>query len=81
MTDSTTEIAANKVIYDALAKKYSVINGVKNNIVLFGDVGTLSDSGVAVGGATLAETTNDKTVATEAAVQAAISSALEWTAI
>lgn len=81
LTNSTTEIAANKVIYDALAKKYSVINGVKDNIVLFGDVGTLSDSGVAVGGATLAETTNDKTVATEAAVQAAISSALEWTAI
>lgn len=78
LTDSTTDIAANKVIYDALAKKVSVVQGVQDNLVVFGAGNTIADSAKKIGGSALASSPDANTVATEAAVKAAVDDALEW---
>ena len=78
LTDSTTDIAANKVIYDALAKKVSVVQGVQDNLVVFGGGNTIADSAKKIGGSALASSPDANTVATEAAVKAAVDDALEW---
>lgn len=59
----------------------SVSGAVENNLTSFGPDGSLKDSGKTVGGATLAETPDADTVATEAAVRAAIHNALKWESI
>lgn len=59
----------------------SVTDAVENNITSFGPDGILKDSGKAFGGATLAETPDANTVATEAAVKTAIHNALKWESI
>lgn len=51
------------------------VTGIKDNIVTFGDNNTLADSGRKAGGATLSETPNENTLATESAV----ASILSWT--
>lgn len=81
ITDSTSDLAVNKVIYDALAKKLDAVEGTENNIVVFGTGKTIKDSAKAVGGDKLKATVDANTVATEAAVKAAIDEALEWSTI
>lgn len=81
LTDSTSDLAVNKVIYDALAKKLDAVAGTENNIVVFGTGKTIKDSAKAVGGDKLKATVDANTVATEAAVKAAIDEALEWSTI
>lgn len=81
LTDSTSDLAVNKVIYDALAKKLDAVAGTENNIVVFGAGKTIKDSAKAVGGDKLKATVDANTVATEAAVKAAIDEALEWSTI
>ena len=81
LTDSTSDLAVNKVIYDALAKKIDAVAGTENNIVVFGVGKTIKDSAKAVGGDKLKATVDANTVATEAAVKAAIDEALEWSTI
>lgn len=81
ITDSTSDIAVNKVIYDALAKKLDAVSGTENNIVVFGTGKTIKDSAKAVGGDKLKAKVDANTVATEAAVKAAIDEALEWSTI
>ena len=78
LTDSTTDIAANKVIYDALAKKVSIVEGAQDNVVVFGAGNTIADSAKKIGGSALASSPNANTIATEAAVKAAVDDALEW---
>lgn len=57
----------------------SKVVGVEGNFITFGANGALTDTGYKAGGATLATTTNDKTLATEKAVETAIESAkLKW---
>lgn len=81
LTDSTSDLAVNKVIYNALAKKLDAVAGTENNIVVFGTGKTIKDSAKAVGGDKLKATVDVNTVATEAAVKAAIDEALEWSTI
>lgn len=81
ITDSTSDLAVNKVIYDALAKKLDAVEGTENNIVVFGTGKTIKDSAKAVGGDKLKATVDANTVATEAAVKTAIDEALEWSTI
>lgn len=81
LTDSTSDLAVNKVIYDALAKKLDAVAGTENNIVVFGTGKTIKDSAKAVGGDKLKAKVDANTVATEAAVKAAIDEALEWSTI
>lgn len=81
LTDSTSDLAVNKVIYDALAKKIDAVEGTENNIVVFGAGKAIKDSAKAVGGGKLKATVDANTVATEAAVKAAIDEALEWSTI
>lgn len=81
LTDSTSDLAVNKVIYDALAKKLDSVAGTENNIVVFGTGKTIKDSAKAVGGDKLKAKVDANTVATEAAVKAAIDEALEWSTI
>ena len=81
LTDSTSDLAVNKVIYDALAKKLDAVAGTENNIVVFGAGKAIKDSAKAVGGDKLKSTVDANTVATEAAVKAAIEEALEWSTI
>lgn len=81
ITDSTSDLAVNKVIYDALAKKLDAVEGTENNIVVFGTGKTIKDSAKAVGGDKLKAKVDANTVATEAAVKAAIDEALEWSTI
>ena len=81
LTDSTSDLAVNKVIYDALAKKLDAVAGTENNIVVFGAGKTIKDSSKVVGGDKLKATVDANTVATEAAVKAAIDEALEWSTI
>ena len=81
LTDSTSDLAVNKVIYDALAKKIDAVEGTENNIVVFGAGKSIKDSAKAVGGDKLKTTVDANTVATEAAVKAAIDEALEWSTI
>lgn len=81
LTDSTSDLAVNKVIYDALAKKLDAVAGTENNIVVFGTGKTIKDSAKAVGGDKLKAKVDANTVATEAAVKSAIDEALEWSTI
>ena len=80
LTDSTSEVAVNKVIYDALAKKANAISGTANDIVSIGADGkSIKDSGIKVGADTLAETPNSTTLATELAVKTAVEdAAITW---
>ena len=63
-------------------KLAKIANGTENNIVSVATNGEVKDSGKKIGGATLAETPDEYTVATEIAVDAAITdavgSALAW---
>ena len=81
LTDSTSDLSVNKVIYDALAKKLDAVAGTENNIVVFGSGKSIKDSAKSVGGDKLKATVDANTVATEAAVKAAIDEALEWSTI
>lgn len=85
-TGNLTDLAATDVpvatvimaaINAAVAGKMDTPVGTENNIVIFGATG-VKDSGKAIGGATLMGTPNANTVATEAAVKAAIDAALNW---
>lgn len=60
-------------IQTALANKVDKISGTENDIVTFGTDGAIKDSGKIAGGATLAANPNANTLATEAAVNAAMS--------
>lgn len=60
-------------IQTALANKVDKITGTENDIVTLGANGAIQDSGKVAGGATLAATPDANTLATEAAVNAAMS--------
>lgn len=60
-------------IQTALANKVDKITGTENDIVTLGANGAIKDSGKVAGGATLAATPDANTLATEAAVNAAMS--------
>lgn len=79
LTDSSSEIAVNAVIYRALATKYAIVqNATVGNIVTFGADNTLADSGFTLGGESFGEAAST-TIATEAGVVEAINSArLQW---
>ena len=70
--------AAQGTLEGELAKKMALVTGaVENNIATFATGGQVKDSLAKIGGATIAATPDAKTVATEAAVAAA----LAWSAI
>lgn len=81
LTNSTSDLAANAVIYAALAKKLNKVEGVESNIVVFGSNNEISDSSKKIGGDTLASAPDASTVATELGVKNAINEALQWTTI
>lgn len=56
-----------------VSNKVDKVMGTEDDVVLFGSRGALADSGKVIGGATLAETPNANTLATEAAVADAFS--------
>lgn len=63
---------------DISGKVDKVTTATANDIATFVAGGNVQDSGKVIGGATLAATPNANTVATEAAVAAAIEAALTW---
>lgn len=72
-TDVEAARAALQTNIDAKAAK--VVGAVNGNLAGLNAAGDLTDSGVKVGGATLASTPNATTAATEAAVKAAVDTA------
>lgn len=86
ISDIATKTELNEAVNNlnaAIAKKVDAVVGTVDNIVTFDANGAIKDSGAKVGGATIAETPDDKTVATEVAVvaaaDAAIQEAMSWT--
>ena len=62
-----------------LSSKIDKVSGAtEDNIPVLTSEGGLSDSGKKIGGATLAGTTNENTLATEVAVESAITDAISW---
>ena len=51
---------------------------MQDNLVVFGAGNTIADSAKKIGGSALASSPDANTVATEAAVKAAVDDALEW---
>ena len=78
LDDSAEKIATNSVVSAAIAKKVTAVTGAENNVVTFGTDGTIKDLGKSVGGAKLAESASADTLASEAAVAAAIDEAISW---
>lgn len=71
--------AISAAVNSSVANKVDKVIGVENNIVGFAPEGAIKDTGKKVGGATLAEDPDENTVATEAAVNAAVEEAtLTW---
>jgi len=71
--------AISAAVNSSVANKVDKVVGVENNIVGFAPEGAIKDTGKKVGGATLAEVPDENTVATEAAVNAAVEEvALTW---
>lgn len=71
--------AISAAVNSSVANKVDKVVGVENNIVGFAPEGAIKDTGKKVGGATLAEDPDENTVATEAAVNAAVEEvALTW---
>ena len=71
--------AISAAVNSSVANKVDKVVGVENNIVGFAPEGAIKDTGKKVGGATLAEQPDENTVATEAAVNAAVEEvALTW---
>ena len=71
--------AISAAVNSSVANKVDKVVGVENNIVGFAPEGAINDTGKKVGGATLAEVPDENTVATEAAVNAAVEEvALTW---
>lgn len=85
VNEDGSQVAIGTVTLMSLLEKLDTaaagIEGTSGNIVAFDENGKAADSGVAIGGAQFAETTSDKVVATEAGVEAAITTALSWEAI
>ena len=75
---SAENIATNNVVSAAIAKKVTAVAGTENNIISFGTDGAIKDSGKTMGGATLSETVSADTLASEAAVSAAIDEVMSW---
>lgn len=77
--------AAVQSLEAKINKKVDAVNGVADNLVAFGENGAIKDSAKKVGGASLASTPDENTVATEAAVAAAteeaINSAMSWSTL
>lgn len=65
-----------------VANKVDKVNGVEDNLVVFGAQGAIKDSAKAVGGAEMASVPDSNTIATEAAVLKAIrDNELKWGSI
>lgn len=86
IADLATTSALNSAVAEintALGNKVDKVVGTVDDIVVFGANGAIVDSGIKVGGDTIADTPDDKTVATEAAVVAAaddaVAAAMAWT--
>lgn len=70
--------AIRAALQTSIDGKIAKVDGaVAGNVATFAADGELADAGIKVGGATLAATPNDKTVATEAAVKAAIDGGID----
>ena len=80
-TDIPVATLIMAAINAAVANKMDKISGIQNNLLIFGADNTIVDSGKKIGGATLAGTPDENTLATEAAVKAAIDEALNWQAL
>ena len=78
---SKSDVGLNNVTNDKQVK--AIQSSTSGDIVTFGgtDGATIADSGKIIGGSTLASTPSANTLATEAAVAAAISAAVEWESI
>lgn len=78
---SKSDVGLNNVTNDKQVK--AIQSSTSGDIVTFGgtDGATIADSGKTIGGSTLASTPSANTLATEAAVAAAISAAVEWESI
>lgn len=72
-TENIITNAITTAINTAIKGKIDAVIGKENNVVIFGKDGAIKDSNVAIGGATLSDTPNENTLATEAAVLDAIS--------
>lgn len=68
-----TEVAVQTAIEAGTANKVDKVTGTVGNAMQFGADGTIVDSGMTFGGATLGASPNTTTLATEAAVEDAIS--------
>lgn len=78
-TEALVAAAITAAVNAATADKVDKVVGVENNLVIFGAGGALKDSGKKFGGATLADVPDSNTLATEAAVKAAVeASQLVW---
>ena len=81
-TEALVAAAITAAVNAATADKVDKVVGVENNLVIFGADGALKDSGKKFGGATLADVPDNNTLATEAAVKAAVeASQLVWGAV
>lgn len=80
-TDIPVATLIMAAINAAVANKMDKISGIQNNLLIFGTDNNIVDSGKKIGGATLAGTPDENTLATEAAVKAAIDAALNWQAL
>ena len=80
-TDIPVATLIMAAINAAVVNKMDKISGIQNNLLIFGADNTIVDSGKKIGGAILAGTPDENTLATEAAVKAAIDEALNWQAL
>lgn len=78
-TANLVAAAISAAANSAVANKVDKVVGVEDNFVEFATEGAIKDSGKKSGGATLSESPNENTLATEAAVAEAVkSSELTW---
>lgn len=80
-TDIPVATIIMAAINAAVAEKMDKLTGIQNNLLIFGADNTVIDSGKHIGGATLADSPDENTLATEAAVKSAIDAALSWKAL